>query len=53
VRAALGLALVRHGVPEQILSEIGKDFTGKFGHGGSASEVMFDRSASRTGSGTC
>ena len=40
--ALLG-ALQRHGVPEQILTDNGKVFTGRFGPGGSSSEVLFDR----------
>jgi transposase InsO family protein len=40
--ALLG-ALERHGVPEQILTDNGKVFTGRFGPGGSSSEVLFDR----------
>jgi transposase InsO family protein len=40
--ALLG-ALHRHGVPEQVLTDNGKVFTGRFGPGGSSSEVMFDR----------
>lgn len=40
--ALLG-ALQRYGVPEQILTDNGKVFTGRFGPGGSSSEVLFDR----------
>jgi len=40
--ALLG-ALHRHGLPEQILTDNGKVFTGRFGPGGSSSEVLFDR----------
>jgi transposase InsO family protein len=40
---ALLEALSRHGVPEQILTDNGKVFTGRFGPGGSSSEVLFDR----------
>jgi transposase InsO family protein len=40
--ALLG-ALHRHGVPEQVLTDNGKVFTGRFGPGGSSSEVLFDR----------
>lgn len=36
-------ALRRHGVPEQILTDNGKVFTGRFGPGGSSAEVLFDR----------
>jgi hypothetical protein len=38
---ALGLAMRRYGVPEQILTDNGKVFTGRFGPG--AGEVLFDR----------
>jgi len=38
---ALGLAMRRHGVPEQILTDNGKVFTGRFGPG--TGEVLFDR----------
>jgi transposase InsO family protein len=38
---ALSEALVRHGVPQQILTDNGKVFTGRFGRG--AGPVMFDR----------
>jgi hypothetical protein len=40
---ALLEALSRHGVPEQVLTDNGKVFTGRFGPGGSSSEVLFDR----------
>lgn len=40
---ALLEALRRHGVPEQILTDNGKVFTGRFGPGGSSAEVLFDR----------
>lgn len=40
---ALLSALARHGVPEQVLTDNGKVFTGRFGPGGSSSEVLFDR----------
>ncbi|HEY1439988.1 MAG TPA: IS481 family transposase [Mycobacterium sp.] len=40
--ALLG-ALARHGVPEQVLTDNGKVFTGRFGPGGSSAEVLFDR----------
>jgi transposase InsO family protein len=40
--ALLG-ALHRYGVPEQVLTDNGKVFTGRFGPGGSSSEVLFDR----------
>ena len=45
---ALLEALARHGVPEQILTDNGKVFTGRFGRG-SASEVMFDRICAENG----
>lgn len=38
---ALALAMRRHGVPEQILTDNGKVFTGRFGPG--TGEVLFDR----------
>jgi transposase InsO family protein len=38
---ALGLAMRRHGVPVQILTDNGKVFTGRFGPG--TGEVLFDR----------
>jgi len=38
---ALGLALRTHGVPDQILTDNGKVFTGRFGTG--TGEVLFDR----------
>ena len=37
---ALAAALTRFGVPEEILSDNGKQFTGRFGKGG---EVLFDK----------
>lgn len=37
------MALQCHGVPEQILTDNGKVFTGRFGPGGSSSEVLVDR----------
>jgi len=38
---ALGAALARYGIPEQILTDNGKVFTGRFGRG--PGPVMFDR----------
>jgi transposase InsO family protein len=38
---ALGLAMRTHGVPDQILTDNGKVFTGRFGKG--TGEVLFDR----------
>jgi transposase InsO family protein len=38
---ALAIAMRRHGVPEQILTDNGKVFTGRFGPG--TGEVLFDR----------
>ena len=38
---ALALAMGRHGVPDQILTDNGKVFTGRFGPG--TGEVLFDR----------
>lgn len=46
---ALLEALARHGVPEQILTDNGKVFTGRFGPGGSSSEVLFDRVCAENG----
>ena len=41
VSDALGIAMRAHGVPEQILTDNGKVFTGRFGPG--TGEVLFDR----------
>jgi hypothetical protein len=46
---ALLEALARHGVPEQILTDNGKVFTGRFGPAGSSSEVLFDRVCAENG----
>ena len=46
---ALLAALGRHGVPEQILTDNGKVFTGRFGPGGTTSEVLFDRICAENG----
>jgi transposase InsO family protein len=46
---ALLAALRTHGVPEQILTDNGKVFTGRFGPGGSSSEVLFDRICAENG----
>jgi transposase InsO family protein len=46
---ALLEALGRHGVPEQVLTDNGKVFTGRFGPGGSCSEVLFDRVCAENG----
>jgi hypothetical protein len=46
--ALLG-ALHRYGVPEQVLTDNGKVFTGRFGPGGSTSEVLFDRVCAENG----
>jgi hypothetical protein len=40
-------ALARFGVPEEVQSDDGKQFTDRFGKGG---EVMFDRISARTAS---
>jgi transposase InsO family protein len=40
---ALLAALRRHGIPDQILTDNGKVFTGRFGPAGSSAEVLFDR----------
>jgi transposase InsO family protein len=42
-------ALGPHGVPEQVLTDNGKVFTGRFGPGGSCSEVLFDRVCAENG----
>ena len=44
---ALALALRRHGVPDQILTDNGKVFTGRFGLG--TGEVLFDRICRESG----
>jgi transposase InsO family protein len=46
---ALLAALRRHGIPEQILTDNGKVFTGRFGPAGSAAEVLFDRICAENG----
>ena len=46
---ALLAALRRHGIPEQILTDNGKVFTGRFGPAGSSAEVMFDRICAENG----
>ena len=46
---ALLEALERHGVPEQVLTDNGKVFTGRFGPRGTASEVLFDRVCAENG----
>ena len=46
---ALLEALARHGVPEQVLTDNGKVFTGRFGPGGSCAEVLFDRVCAENG----
>ena len=46
---ALLAALRRHGIPEQILTDNGKVFTGRFGPAGSAAEVLFDRVCAENG----
>lgn len=46
---ALLAALARHGVPEQVLTDNGKVFTGRFGPGGSSAEVLFDRVCAENG----
>jgi transposase InsO family protein len=44
---ALGEALQRHGIPEQILTDNGKVFTGRFNH--PPTEVLFDAICRRNG----
>jgi transposase InsO family protein len=47
---ALAEALVRFGVPEEINSDNGKQFTGRFGrHGTTSGEVLFDKVCRRNG----
>ena len=46
---ALFSALRTHGVPESILTDNGKVFTGRFGPAGSVAEVMFDRICAENG----
>jgi transposase InsO family protein len=46
---ALLAALRRWGVPEQILTDNGKVFTGRFGPAGSSAEVLFDRICAENG----
>ena len=46
---ALLAALGRHGVPDQILTDNGKVFTGRFGPAGSSAEVLFDRVCAENG----
>ena len=46
---ALLAALRRHGCPDQILTDNGKVFTGRFGPAGSSAEVMFDRACAENG----
>jgi transposase InsO family protein len=43
---ALATALARHGVPEEILTDNGKQFTDRFGKGG---EVLFDKICRKNG----
>jgi transposase InsO family protein len=46
---ALLAALRAHGIPEGVLTDNGKVFTGRFGAGGLASEVLFDRICAENG----
>jgi hypothetical protein len=46
---ALLTALRRHGIPDQILTDNGKVFTGRFGPAGSSAEVLFDRICAENG----
>ena len=46
---ALLAALGRHGLPDQILTDNGKVFTGRFGPAGSSAEVLFDRICAENG----
>jgi transposase InsO family protein len=46
---ALLAGLRRYGVPDQILTDNGKVFTGRFGPAGSSAEVLFDRVCAENG----
>jgi Integrase core domain/Mu transposase, C-terminal domain len=46
---ALLAALRQHGIPDQILTDNGKVFTGRFGPAGSSAEVLFDRVCAENG----
>jgi transposase InsO family protein len=46
---ALLAALRTYGIPEGVLTDNGKVFTGQFGAGGLASEVLFDRICAENG----
>jgi transposase InsO family protein len=46
---ALLAALRRHGIPDQILTDNGKVFTGRFGPAGSSADVLFDRVCAENG----
>ena len=48
---ALLAALRRHGIPDQILTDNGKVFTGRFGPAGISAEVLFDRICAENGIG--
>lgn len=43
VCAAFGAALVEFGCPEEVLTDNGRQFTGRFGTPGPSTEVLFDR----------
>jgi len=43
VCAAFAAALAEYGIPEEVLTDNGKQFTGRFGHPRPATEVLFDR----------
>ena len=49
--AAFAAALQRYGAPQEVLTDNGRQFTGRFGKPRPA-EVLFDASAARTGSPT-
>jgi len=51
VCAAFAAALQRYGAPQEVLTDNGRQFTGRFGKPRPA-EVLFDASAARTGSPT-
>src|SRR5918997_3560872 len=46
---ALAEALTRFGVPEEILTDNGKQFTDRFGTGARIGEVLFDKICRRNG----
>lgn len=49
VCVAFGEALARYGVPEEVITDNGKQFTGRFGRGPQRGEVLFDTICRRNG----